>query len=266
MHSTIKVIDRNNNLRTLGDSLELKNAAEQKASNIVEVDLSTNELDNLEALDVFPNLKILMLDKNRVSNLNSLPVLSSLETLSLTYNGLRDLTQCLVNLTSKCPKLRNLNVMKNPMNPMFDSEERYAEFRATVRVWLPNLQYLDGTDFKDVDQSEAMKKNKRDIEEKRNQALKQAGSSAALKRPLESIPEEGKQSASKLGASSGKKNVAEEDILKDLKKNKGAAGAGGSTYQFNQRAYKKYHSTRSLVERILKSHSEGNRFIRNEDL
>jgi hypothetical protein len=50
------------------------------------------------------------------------------------------------------------------------------------------------------------------------------------------------------------------------KKKQGAAAAGGSTYQFNQRAYKKYHSTRSLVERILKSHSEGNRFIRNEDL
>jgi len=60
--------------------------------------------------------------------------------------------------------------------------------------------------------------------------------------------------------------VAEEDILGDLKKKKGGAAAGGSTYQFNQRAYKKYHSTRSLVERILKSHSEGNRFIRNEDL
>ena len=265
MHSTIKVVDRSNNLRSLGDSLELKNAAEQKATNIIEVDLSTNELDNLEALDVFPNLKILMLDKNRVSNLNSLPSLPNLETLSLTYNGLRDLNQCLVNLVTKCPKLRNLNVMKNPMNPMFDSEEKYAEFRATVRVWLPNLQYLDGTDFKDVDQSEAMKKNKRDIEEKKNQALKSAGSSAGLRKPLDSIPEEGKPTASKLGASSGKKNVAEEDILKDLKKNKGGA-AGGSTYQFNQRAYKKYHSTRSLVERILKSHSEGNRFIRNEDL
>ena len=78
----------------------------------------------------------------------------------------------------------------------------------------------------------------------------------------ESIPEEGK----KWTGTGGKKNVAEEDILGDLKKKKGGAAAGGSTYQFNQRAYKKYHSTRSLVERILKSHSEGNRFIRNEDL
>lgn len=41
---------------------------------------------------------------------------------------------------------------------------------------------------------------------------------------------------------------------------------GKGTFEFNKRAYKKYHSTRSLFERILKSHSEGNRFIRNEDL
>lgn len=90
------------------------------------------------------------------------------------------------------------------------------------------------------------------------------------KKPLDTIPEEGKKwggSSAASGGTSAKKNVAEEDILSDLKKKKGgAAGGGGSTYTFSSRAYKKYHSTRSLVERILKSHSEGNRFIRNEDL
>ena len=33
------------------------------------------------------------------------------------------------------------------MNPMFDSETKYADFRATVKIWLPSLQTLDGTDF-----------------------------------------------------------------------------------------------------------------------
>jgi hypothetical protein len=37
--------------------------------------------------------------------------------------------------------------MKNPMNPMFDSEEKYEVFRATVKIWLPSLSTLDGTDF-----------------------------------------------------------------------------------------------------------------------
>lgn len=59
----------------------------------------------------------------------------------------------------------------------------------------------------------------------------------------------------------------EEDVFEQMKKrNASQAGAGQRSYQFNQRAFKKYHSNRTLLERILKSHSEGNRFIRNEDL
>ena len=80
---------------------------------------------------------------------------------------------------------------------------------------------------------------------------------------IASIPEEKSSSRKKAGA-------ADEDLLKDLKKNAGSSAKGGAagkgTFEFNQRAYKKYHSTRSLLERILKSHSEGNRFIRNDDL
>jgi hypothetical protein len=40
-----------------------------------------------------------------------------------------------------------MNLMKTPMNPMFDSDTKYEEFRATVKIWLPSLQTLDGTDF-----------------------------------------------------------------------------------------------------------------------
>ncbi len=257
MHaSSIKVVDRKNDLRNLGDSLELKNAAENKASSIAEVDLSFNQIDNVEALDVFPSLKILMLDHNNLTSLTSFPNLPRLETLSLSYNGIRDLDSFLVQLTSKFPNLKNLNVMKNPMNPMFESESKYSDFRATVKIWVPSLLTLDGTDFSE--NADAIKKRQKDVEAQKNQALKSAGG----KKQLETIPEEG----GKKWGGGGKQNVAEEDILSDLKKKKGGITAGGSTYQFNQRAYKKYHSTRSLVERILKSHSEGNRFIRNEDL
>ncbi|TNV81109.1 hypothetical protein FGO68_gene2488 [Halteria grandinella] len=259
MHSTIKVVDRKNDLRTLGDSLELKNAAENKASNIVEVDLSFNQLDNIEALDVFPSLKILLLDHNNLTSLQSFPSLPRLETLSLSYNGIRGQDNLLINLSQKFPALKNLNLMKNPVNPMFDSEEKYAEFRATVKIWIPTLQTLDGTDFSQ--NMDDIRKKQKEVEAQKSQALKSAGGS---KKALETIPEERKEWK---GGASGQKNVAQEDILSDLKKKKqGASAAGGSTYQFNQRAYKKYHSTRSLVERILKSHSEGNRFIRNEDL
>jgi hypothetical protein len=37
--------------------------------------------------------------------------------------------------------------MKNPMNPMFEEERKYEEFRATVKIWIPLLVTLDGTGF-----------------------------------------------------------------------------------------------------------------------
>ena len=37
--------------------------------------------------------------------------------------------------------------MKNPLNPMFESESKYDLFRATFKIWLPSLLTLDGTDF-----------------------------------------------------------------------------------------------------------------------
>ena len=44
--------------------------------------------------------------------------------------------------------LLHLNLLKNPINPMFDAETtKYNKFRARVKIWLPNLQTLDGTDF-----------------------------------------------------------------------------------------------------------------------
>ncbi len=71
--SSIKVVDRKSDLRNLGDSAELKSAADSRASSIVEVDLSHNQIDNVEALDVFPNLKLLILDHNNITNMNSFP-------------------------------------------------------------------------------------------------------------------------------------------------------------------------------------------------
>ena len=29
--------------------------------------------------------------------------------------------------------------MKNPMNPMFESDTKYEDFRATFKIWLPSL-------------------------------------------------------------------------------------------------------------------------------
>ena len=82
--------------------------------------------------------------------------------------------------------------------------------------------------------------------------------------PLATIPE------NRMGV------AQDEDVFEAMRKKQqattGAGGQkqvaqpGGPTYQFNKTAHRKYNSQKSLFERILKSHSEGNRFIKNEDL
>lgn len=37
--------------------------------------------------------------------------------------------------------------MKTPMNPMFESDAKYDEFRASFKIWFSDLVTLDGTDF-----------------------------------------------------------------------------------------------------------------------
>ena len=44
------------------------------------------------------------------------------------------------------------------------------------------------------------------------------------------------------------------------------ASSGNTTFAYNKKADKKYNSSRGLIEKILKSKSEGNRFIGNNDL
>ena len=34
------------------------------------------------------------------------------------------------------------------MNPMFESDVKYENFRATFKIWISGLYTLDGTDFK----------------------------------------------------------------------------------------------------------------------
>ena len=112
----------------------------------------------------------------------------------------------------------------------------YKQFRAKFSIWLPNLHTLDGTDFSD---DQAMIKQLRAAEQgKKNKAM--GGSD------LPAIPEE---------------NSSSQAADKNLK-----AQSGTTAFAFNQKAHRKYNSSKSLFERILKSHSEGNRFIRNEDL
>ena len=56
-------------------------------------------ISNADGLDVFPNLKILILDHNNFRDIVSLPSMAKLETLSLSYNALRDLDSFLFQIS-----------------------------------------------------------------------------------------------------------------------------------------------------------------------
>ena len=73
-----------------------------------------------------------------------------------------------------------MNLIKNPVNPMFSGQAtKYDMFRAKLKVWIPTLVTLDGTDFsKDTE----IVKLKPQIE-KEKMSILTAG--------LASIPEEG---------------------------------------------------------------------------
>ena len=202
---------------------------------------------SIAALDRFTNLRVLILDHNNLVNLRSFPAFLGLETLSLAYNTLRDLNETLMIISESFPLLRHLNLIKNPINPMFGGQNaKYEMFRAKFKVWVPSLITLDGIDFS---KDEARISQLRfDIETEKAILLSSPST-------LPSIPEEGKSQASAGGAAAGNRSAAAQNSKESQR-----------SYQFNQRAYKKYHTTKSLVERILKSHSEGNRFIKNEDL
>ena len=50
---------------------------------------------------------------------------------------------------SQYPSLKHLNLIKNPINPMFSGmAAKYEDFRAKCKIWLPSLVTLDGIDFK----------------------------------------------------------------------------------------------------------------------
>ena len=94
----------------------------------------------MAGLNHFSNLRVLVLDHNNIGTLRSFPVCPQLETLSMAFNTVRDLDQTLLIISQSYPSLKHLNLMKNPINPMFaGQQQKYENFRATFKIWIPSL-------------------------------------------------------------------------------------------------------------------------------
>ena len=93
-----------------------------------------------------PNLKILILDGNQISSLYDLPYLFALENLSINNNKLKNVNEFSNEILEKCPKIKTINTLNNPMNPGFGNEG-YIQYKNTLKK-IRTLELIDGMDIK----------------------------------------------------------------------------------------------------------------------
>lgn len=111
------------------------------------LDVSRNQLCSGAELKKFTMLKVLIIDNNNFYTLEAFPKLPNLETLSVNNNKFPDARQFLEEVAYKFPNLMHLSTMKNDMNPLFQSEEKYERYKALFANKLLKLRNLDGFDL-----------------------------------------------------------------------------------------------------------------------
>jgi hypothetical protein len=84
---------------------------------IQSLDLSFNQLTRLENLERFTGLKSLVVDNNEIEDVSHFPKLPHLEILWLNNNKISDIEQLLTVCETNFPKLNYLSILKNPACP-----------------------------------------------------------------------------------------------------------------------------------------------------
>mmetsp|Transcript_2190 Transcript_2190/g.2286 ORF Transcript_2190/g.2286 Transcript_2190/m.2286 type:complete len:226 (-) Transcript_2190:35-712(-) len=115
---------------------------------ITQLDVSRNKFSDGAVFKPFCNLKILILDNNEFYSFDGFPKISLLETLSVNGNQFSDLEQFVEEVALKFPSVMFLSTMKNPMNPIFESESKYERYKTKIVSELVELRNLDGFDLK----------------------------------------------------------------------------------------------------------------------
>lgn len=126
------------------------------------LDLSFNCISNLNGLQKFKNLEELILDNNQLDDNARFPFLPYLRTLSLNKNKIKDLEGLLDKVASHLPALRYLSLLGNPACPtqlscLENDEEDYQRYRFRVIYRLPKLNFLDSTSIKKKEKLEAIR-------------------------------------------------------------------------------------------------------------
>lgn len=196
------------------------------------LDLSYNRLKSLEGIEKFAVLEELVLDNNQLTDdsLSNIPSLPHLRTLTLNKNNICDIETLLSKLTVMCPKLRYLSLLGNQACPheMLGGGHDDEDYQRYRYYVLYKLPKLTFLDSRAVSAGE------------RSEA-KRKGEFTKVVRPTSNLFEEtSRQQAPALGYTPLPKSTTV---------------AGQHKAVFGQCKYVYYGK-----------HSEGNRFIRNNQL
>jgi len=202
---------------------------EQYADKMTELDLGYNSIKKVSNLDKFKLLASLVLDNNQLDSQQNFPVIPSLHTLCVNNNNISDLKSFMDSVTQSFPNITYLSMLKNAACPnYYFTGQDFDDYRRYRYYVLYRLKKLKFLDSTSVS------------EEERKQATK-VGAYTLVARPDESQyqriapPDPSDEAIPQLPA----------DLTAE---GKGSARFGITSYVY----YGK--------------HSEGNRFIMNEDL
>eukprot|EP00051_Salpingoeca_urceolata_P024005 m.414995 g.414995 ORF g.414995 m.414995 type:complete len:324 (-) comp20176_c5_seq8:369-1340(-) len=144
-----------------GAGLELEAVPEwlgQEYSGATRLDLSYNQLAALDHLERFKGLQELVLDNNCLADGLALPKLPKLHTLTLNKNSISDIEAFLDMAKQRLPQLRYLSLLGNQACPnelVEKDEDDYQRYRYLVLHSLPKLKFLDSRNVTKEELAEA---------------------------------------------------------------------------------------------------------------
>lgn len=192
-----------------------------------QLDFSYNQIRKIENLEKFKNLQSLVLDDNEVVSEQKLPSMPSLHTLCVNSNNITDLKAFLDCLTKSCPNLKYLSMLKNPACPNYFVGKDFDDYQRYRYYVLYRLKKLKFLDSSAVTAEE----------------LKEAGRVGPymiILKPDESQYEK-------------KSEPAPTEEYQPLSAESAPEGKGSARFGMSNYVY-------------YGKHSEGNRFIMNDDL
>lgn len=136
--------------KTLTADLILLRAKTDRLSNIKNLNLWGNELDNVAVLRDMNNVEVLSLSVNKISTLKDFSHCTKLTELYLRKNAIHDLRE--VNFLANLKYLRVLWLWDNPCS-------EHPLYRAFIISTIPTLIKLDNTAITPEERQQAMQNN-----------------------------------------------------------------------------------------------------------